>query len=247
MRLQRGMRSDTFGGLTVRLTGGRDREGGGEPGDPTVILLHGFGAPGEDLVPLWRVLDVPRATRFVFPAAPIDLGRQFAGGRAWWRLDMERMQQIAMGSTVGDDEAHGREIPEGLVEARAQVSALVDEVSDKMPGPLVLGGFSQGAMLACDVALRSPRPLAGLVLMSGTVLAVDEWRALAPSRKGLPVLLSHGERDPLLAFAAAQRLRKLLDEAGLVVDWVPFPGGHEIPQSVLDGVGRLVTRVAASR
>ena len=58
------MKVDTFGGLTVRLTGGADRDGGGS-GGTVVVLLHGFGASGSDLVPLWRVLDVPETTRFV--------------------------------------------------------------------------------------------------------------------------------------------------------------------------------------
>ena len=57
------MRTLELGGLECRVVGGSDREGGGD--GPVVVLLHGFGAPGDDLVPLWRVMDVPRGTRFV--------------------------------------------------------------------------------------------------------------------------------------------------------------------------------------
>ena len=60
------MRTTTLGQLTVHLTGGTDREGGGD--GPLVVLLHGFGAPGTDLVPLWRELRAPPGTRFAFPA-----------------------------------------------------------------------------------------------------------------------------------------------------------------------------------
>ena len=222
----------------MRLAGGRDREGGGEPGDPTVILLHGFGAQATDLVSLWRVLDVPRETRFVFPGAPIELGPEYLGGRAWWPLDLSR---ISVSGPAHEDPERAHHIPDGLAHARRLVDALLDEVREKMPGPLFLGGFSQGAMLSCDVALRSDEPLAGLILLSGPLLAVDDWRRLAPARKGLPVVQSHGRADPLLAFAAAERLRDLLTEAGLSVDWIPFNGGHEIPQSAMDAIGRLVT------
>src|SRR5262245_45871791 len=85
----RSMKDAIIGGGRVKLAGGTDREGGGE--GPLVVLLHGFGAPGDDLVPLFRQLDVPRSVRFAFPEAPIDLGElvgpAYAGGRAWWMID----------------------------------------------------------------------------------------------------------------------------------------------------------------
>lgn len=71
------MREETFGSLRVRITGGADREGGGD--GPAIVLLHGFGAPGHDLVGLWRTLRVPEGTRFVFPEAPLSLGPAYMG------------------------------------------------------------------------------------------------------------------------------------------------------------------------
>ncbi|MSP60975.1 MAG: esterase [Myxococcales bacterium] len=233
------MRDATFGGLKVHLTGGADRSGGGD--GPVVVLLHGFGAPGTDLVPLARVLDVPRGTRFVFPEAPLSLGWQFAGGRAWWLIDIDAMQQAMM---EGRQRELASTVPEGLPEARQNLLALLDDVERTMAPPkLILGGFSQGAMLACDVALHSDRPLAGLVLMSGTLLAEEEWKKLAPRRLGLRVVQSHGSEDPLLPVDGAERLRGLLEGAGLAVEWVRFRGGHEIPERVLERMGALITEV----
>jgi phospholipase/carboxylesterase len=82
------MREERFAGITVRLTGGEDREGGGD--GPLVVLMHGFGAPGTDLVDLWRVLNVPSSTRFAFPEAPHEIPGMF-GARAWWMLDLARV------------------------------------------------------------------------------------------------------------------------------------------------------------
>ena len=90
------MREAIFGGLRVRITGGSDREGGRKGEGPTVVLLHGFGAPGDDLVPLWRVLDVPREVRFVFPAAPLPLDMGYGDARAWWLIDMERIERAQL-------------------------------------------------------------------------------------------------------------------------------------------------------
>lgn len=236
------MRNGEMGGLRVRITGGTDREGGGD--GPVIVLLHGFGAPGDDLVPLWRVIPAPAGTRFVFPEAPLSLAEAgYAEGRAWWMIDMERLIQRQRTGQV--DEAKLRaEIPPGLEASRERVVAMLDEVEKTMsPSRIVLGGFSQGAMLACDVALRTERPLAGLVMLSGTLIAETEWSPLMAKRRGLQVLQSHGQSDALLPFSAAERLRDELTTAGLDVKWVPFRGGHEIPPNVREELGAFVTRV----
>jgi phospholipase/carboxylesterase len=236
------MRTTRMAGLTVRIAGGSDREGGGS--GPVVVLMHGFGAPGEDLVSLQRVIDVPREVRFVFPEAPLA-PPEFAGfgGRAWWQLDLARLQAAA----TGRKHDRTRETPAGLADARARVIELLDAVERELGvsgDRIVLGGFSQGAMLACDVALRSERALAGLVLMSSTLLCVDEWQPLMQRRKELPILQSHGTLDPLLDFNAAVALRDLLRGEGCSVEWVEFRGAHEIPMTVLQAIGGFVRKHA---
>ena len=237
------MRQDNIGGLTVRLTGGTDGHGGGH--GPVVILLHGFGAPGDDLVPLWQYLDAPRGTRFVFPAGPLSLSMGLGESRAWWMLDLDR---ITKDREAGRPRDLSQEVPKGLAEAREKILALLRDLDPRGgtdPKKTVLGGFSQGAMLACDVALRSPRPLAGLVLLSGTLVSQREWEPLMPKRKGLRVLQSHGNQDPLLPFSQAERLRDLLKGAGMVVDWNSFRGGHEIPEAVLNRLSTFLRTVLA--
>jgi phospholipase/carboxylesterase len=242
------MRVVKLGELTAIVTGGTDREGGGD--GPVLVLLHGFGAPGTDLVSLYRVLDVPKEVRFVFPAAPIALdpgAPEEMAPRAWWPLDIPRLQQAM---AQGRSAELAREKPAGLDEAREVVNGLLDALEKEYLAPLervVLGGFSQGAMLACDVALRASRSPAGLVVLSGAPLAAPEWRALAPARKGLPVLMSHGRSDPVLPFAGGEYLRDLLREAGLAVDFIEWNGGHGIPNGVLERLGPFLTARAAER
>src|SRR5512140_2762492 len=118
------MRQASFGPLSVRLAGGSDREGGGT--GPLVVLMHGFGAPGGDLVPLWRELSVSRETRFAFPEAPLPLS--FEGGlglddaRAWWLIDVER---FARAQANDDVERLIHEVPDGLAEARGMVMEML--------------------------------------------------------------------------------------------------------------------------
>ncbi len=130
--------------------------------------------------------------------------------------------------------------------ARPMVDELLTEIERTLappPGKVVLGGFSQGAMLSLDVALRTTHPLAGLVLMSGTHIAADEWAPRLEARQGLPVFMSHGTADPLLRFAVAEGLRDTLVASGIPVEWVSFRGGHGIPPEVLDKVGAFLGRV----
>lgn len=244
-----------FGGLRVAITGGGDSPG--RESGPLVVLLHGFGASGRDLVPLAQFLPSPPGTRFAFPAAPLSLGGGFdlsmgdfglMDSRAWWMIDLERMQRRLLGASHGDYTALTQDIPDGLAAAREQLGKALDELEQALnvpPGKLVLGGFSQGAMLALDVALRTERPLAGLLLMSGALICEKEWVPLmaAAARRGLAVMQSHGRQDPLLPFVVAEQLRDHLRTAGLALDFCPFSGGHEIPPPVLKAAGALINKV----
>lgn len=237
------METTTFGRLEARVVGGTDRRGGGD--GPVVVLLHGFGAPGDDLVALHRVLPAPAGTRFVFPVAPLSLGSPFPGldARAWWPIDVAALERAIQRGELRD---LTREEPDGLADARAAVDALLDEVAARLaPSALVLGGFSQGAMLSTDVALRSRRDLAGLCLFSGSYLAARAWDPRFADRAGLPVFQSHGRQDPILPFSLAEQLRARLETAGLPVDWCPFDGPHTIPPEAMDRAGAFLSRVLA--
>jgi phospholipase/carboxylesterase len=240
------MRLVEFGELSAVLAGGSDRDGGGD--GPVVVLLHGYGAPGEDLVPLFRVLEVPREVRFVFPAAPLvldPLAPAALAGRAWWPLDFEALLER---QASGDLTQLQLMDPPGIDRARAQVEGLLDALPSALsvkPESILLGGFSQGAMLSVEVALASQRPLAGLAILSGTLIRKSVWTTRAPARHDLPVLQSHGRTDPILPYANAEALRELLTQAGLSVEWLPFGGGHGIPDSAVDRLGVFIRRIGA--
>lgn len=231
-----------IGGLECRVLDGTEQAGGELRG--VVILCHGFGAPADDLVGLAPEVmrlhpELAAHVRFVFPGAPLSLGAPF-GGRAWWPLDLERVQ-LAMASGALRDLSS--EVPEGAAEARRAMLSLVSELS-RMTGlgneRFVLGGFSQGAMLATDVTLRLEEGPAALALFSGTLLMEADWKQRAPRRRGLHVLQTHGRQDPLLAFEMAERLRDLLLEAGLEVDFRPFDGPHTISGEGVSAFADLV-------
>lgn len=218
-----------FGDLSARVVG---EEG------PVVVLLHGFGASGSDLVALSQVLGPNR--RYVFPEAPLTLPPMYGDGRAWWMLDLEKMQRAMMMGTPRD---LSEEYPEGLSAARAQLESHLSAVETEFGvkrGELVLGGFSQGAMLSCDVAIHGEAPKS-LVLLSGALLARDEWLP-AMKDSSLNVFQSHGTHDTVLAQSGGIALKESLEGAGSAVEWHSFRGGHEIPMPVLAALRSFLDR-----
>lgn len=245
------METTKLGPLTVRrivkpgATPGND----GENSAPLVMVLcHGFGAPGDDLVALAEAIDAPPGTVLLFPEALHSLQDLlahplYADARAWWLIDFARLERAI---ALGELRDLSGEVPEGLAEARDAFGEMLDALAKKERlDRLVLGGFSQGAMLTLDVALRRPElELAGLVLLSGTMIAEHEWTPLMPARRGMPVFQSHGDSDPILPFAVAERLRDAMSKSGLEVTFEPFAGPHTIPPRALE---RLSTWLCALR
>jgi phospholipase/carboxylesterase len=211
-----------------------------------VVLLHGFGASADDLLPLADEIaqDGAPSIRYAFPEAPLEISGVYGAARAWWMLELAQLEDELRRSAPRDRRG---EVPDGLPEARAQVLRLLDQLDARFPMPhaeLVLGGFSQGAMLALDVALHLPRPPAGLLLLSGTLINEAQWQPRLASLRGVPILQSHGRADNLLPYAAAEGLRDRLRAAGAAVEWHSFVGGHEIPRAVVAAIGAFLRRLA---
>jgi phospholipase/carboxylesterase len=222
----------SIGDLVCRTFGELSANTGPAP-QGLLVLCHGFGAPGTDLVGLGP--ELARVDRrlgstlpMVFPEAPIDLGPMYMGGRAWWHIDVGR---FAEARSPEDILALAAKEPEGLKAARRKLMKTLEVLMQQtgLPmGRIVLGGFSQGSMLATDVALRAEEAPAALCVYSGALIAKDAWAARAPHRKGLKVLQTHGRQDPILPFMIGEALRDLLTEAGLDVNFTAFNGPHTI-------------------
>lgn len=211
-------------------------DGGDEP-EIAVVMCHGYGAPGHDLAGLstpWIQLlgDDARRFRFVFPAAPNSLAELgMPDGRAWWSLNMSRLMEAMEANAF--DELH-QHVPPGIDDARQKLCETIELVKKELAGdetPLVLGGFSQGAMLSMETALRgSIDPPKHLVQFSGTVVCEPQWSAAMDRLSNTTVYQAHGQSDPILPYSSAQRLHELLKEGGVDVQFHSFDGPHTIDQ-----------------
>ena len=121
----------------------------------------------------------------------------------------------------------------------AEASAMLRECiaaalaqNDLTEADLIVGGFSQGAMVTTSVTLSGLRP-AVLAIFSGTLLHRTEWARQAEQHPGCRVVQSHGAQDPLLPMSAAVELKDLLVKAGFNLTFTEFQGGHTIPMPAL--------------
>jgi phospholipase/carboxylesterase len=201
-----------------------------DPKALTVVCCHGYGADMRDLAPLAPEIPVTRPLRWIFPDGPEALDW---GGRAWFPINIESFEEAQRAGKPRD--LSGGE-PAGMAEARVKLSALLEALA--VPAEtLVLMGFSQGAMMAVDAALRRTQAPAGVGILSGTLVDRKQLAALAPKLKGLPFFQSHGSVDPILGFAQALELEGELKAAGWKGSMLRFEGGHALPPEVIAGLG----------
>jgi len=227
-----------YGQLTCRVVDPPN----GAPARRVVVLSHGYGAPGTDLVDLagWFLdadATIAGSVQFVFPEAPIDLTPAgMPGGRAWWPVNMA---QIADFSAAENYEQLTTLKQDGLTDASNQLIEAVRDVqqqSNVVDNGLFLGGFSQGAMVSTDVVLRHGIQPAGLIVMSGMLICRDEWTRLADQHPGCPVIQTHGLMDPVVPYKTATWLRDMLTDSGFTVSFESFAGPHTIPPRALSDV-----------
>jgi len=216
------------------------------------VLCHGFGAPGDDLVGLvpWFIEMAPQKLTdvrplWVMPSAPLSLAAEgFGDGRAWWRISI---QSLLDSFASGQYDKLRNHVPEGIDEAREKLTTTIETLQTEFGIPAsktILGGFSQGAMLSVDTALRGlALPPAGLWLYSGTLICDPIWEPLAQRLNNTQIVQSHGTLDPILPMLSGQWLRDMLVKAGNRVDFVSFVGPHTIPPEAIEASWRSMERI----
>ena len=197
----------------------------GKPGH-LVVLLHGYGADGNDLIGLAPVL-APLMPDVVFyaPNAPYPSdgnphGYQwFAIARGDPALTLAGVRSVAH---FVDAFLDGKMAEHGLDESKT-----------------CLVGFSQGTMMALHVGLRRPRPLAGIIGFSGMLAGPEILKDEIKSRP--PILLAHGDSDEMLPHGLSERAAETLRQNGLQVGLHIAQGvGHGINDTALSHAARFL-------
>ena len=225
--------------------------------DFAVVVLHGLGASGSDFADLPNFFKQDQRLQskriiYVFPQAP----PQMMGMPAWWQIDV--MKFLTIHNMAPDDLAKLiREEPPGLSATRESLTQLLQEARQLASGggPLLsskkvlLGGFSQGAMTALDLALHqsAEETLAGVAFLSGAPIVVEQWAKRFEHHKKLPIFMSHGVADPTLPFVASGWVRELLQNHRMDFEFHEHSGGHNLgDDKVVRALTSFVSRVATT-
>jgi phospholipase/carboxylesterase len=187
------------------------------------VLHHGRGADELDLLPLADALDPERRLHVVAPRAPLTLPG--SPGYHWYVVPR-----------VGYPD------PETFRAAHAALAGFHDELWQRFgldPGRTVLGGFSMGAVMSFALGLGPGRPApAGILAFSGFVPTVEGWEPQVP--RSTAVFIAHGRADPVIGVEFARTARRLLEGAGMSVDYSESDVGHTIdPLTVGPAAGWL--------
>ena len=215
--------------MMPRLSGpSRPPASGGKP-RRLVILLHGLGADGNDLIglaPYWARL-LPSA-EFLSPNAPFPCDMAPDGYQ--WFSSQDRSPEVVLG---------------GVRAAAPILDAFIDEALEERgltSSELALVGFSQGTMMSLFVGLRRAAPVAGIVGFSGRLLAPELLASELRSRP--PILLVHGTEDPLVPYSSLAVAETTLKAAGVPVETVTSVGiGHSIDDQGLRRGGQFLQKV----
>lgn len=204
--------------------------GGVRDGAPVAVLLHGRGSHRRDLQGLRPGL--PAGTILVTPEAPHAGGPWgYGGGYAWYRY-------------VAED----RVVPETLATSLEALDDLLDrlpEVVGVRPGPVFLGGFSQGGTTSLAWALTRPGRVAGVLNFSGFLVDDPSVPVTPESAGATPVFWGHGLQDPAIPFALGERGRSRLREVGAPLETGDYPIGHWIDPGEMDDARRWMEGVLA--
>ena len=209
------------------------------PASASVIWLHGLGADGNDFVPIVPELRLPAlpGIRFVFPHAPVrpvtlNMGMRM---RAWY--DIKTLTAEGRADEAGLGESVGR--LNGLIAAERALGIAAARI--------VVAGFSQGGAVALHGALRHPEALAGILALSCYLpLQAVLAGGLAEANRQTPILMCHGQYDPVLPLALGVMACNWLRATGYRVDWKEYPMQHQVcGPEIQDVAAWLRTRLPA--
>lgn len=206
--------------MAAELTALR-REAAGEPAG-ALVLLHGRGADEHDLYPLLDALDPERRLLGLTPRGPLALP---PGGAHWYRLG---------GIPTPDPETFWGSY------------RLLDDWLDTLPfgaERVVLGGFSQGCVMAWALGLARGRPRpAALVQLSGFLPRVDGLDLAFEDLAGRPVAIAHGSLDPVIPVDFSREARAVAEANGADLLYREAPLPHTIDPRLVPELAALVRR-----
>ena len=201
----------------------RHRLADGEPAG-ALVLMHGRGVDENDLFPLLDVLDPERRLEAFTPRAPLQPPGHT--GNHWYVVE-----RVGYPDKATFDSTY------------AALGSWLDAIADETgvpPERTVLGGFSQGGVMAYAMGLGPGRPRpAAILALSSFVPTVEGWEPDFEGRADLPVYHSHGVNDPIITVKFGREAAELL-QGKVALTYREHPGGHNIDPRSLDEIQSVI-------
>lgn len=217
------------------------------PDAPVVVMLHGFGTNRYELLHLCDQLDIPPCL-FVLPDAPHPVARASSEAHAWYdrythsRKDMEDSRDYLF--AVMDH--FSENISDGSMSLSGPSTELTDTLTPEespKPRPVIIMGFSQGALMALEAGLNYKGNIEAIVSMSGFIEYPKKTLAHPVAPRQTPILLVHGEWDPVIQEDDTQETIGALKRAGYRPVLKEFLMGHKVTYATVTAVSTFLQGV----
>tara|TARA_Y100000590_G_scaffold371959_1_gene434660 strand:- start:1867 stop:2553 length:687 start_codon:yes stop_codon:yes gene_type:complete len=193
---------------------------------PIVVLMHGFGASSKDLAPLASAINA-RGYIYAFPQAPIEMRMGFGGiGYAWAPIS-------------------GDGIEESINNSKSLINRFLDELLELYGDEdtkVVLGGFSQGAMMALEVGLESPGRITGILSCSGW-LNSSQLDTEPESNNQQQLFIGHGSLDDIVPIQKSIEAVGKLSAKGYLTEFHEYDIAHEISHVEISDISEWIQSV----
>ena len=203
----------------------------------SVIWLHGLGADGNDFAPIVPQLNLSLdfGVRFIFPhapAIPVTINSGYVMP-AWYDI-----KQVDVDRHVDNEQ---------LQESASRIHDLIDREIERgiQSTRIIVAGFSQGGAVSFEAALSYEQPLAGIMALSTYFATVDTIK-INVIQQSIPILICHGEHDPVVSESLGKRSRASLEKLGFDPEYHSYPIEHSVCPQEIEDIGKWISRVLRS-
>ena len=203
----------------------------------SVIWLHGLGADGNDFAPIVPQLNLSLdfGVRFIFPhapAIPVTINSGYVMP-AWYDI-----KQVDVDRHVDNEQ---------LQESASRIHDLIDREIERgiQSTRIIVAAFSQGGAVSFEAALSYEQPLAGIMALS-TYFATVGTIKINAIQQSIPILICHGERDPVVSESLGKRSRASLEKLGFDPEYHSYPIEHSVCSQEIEDIGNWISRVFKS-
>ena len=192
-----------------------------------IVVLHGYGANMRDLLALSENIGGDESI-LVFPNAPFEFQLSYQlSGYAW----------------IFPPSMDPEDVPESMLDSENKLMGMIQELIEsygiKSPN-VILGGFSQGAMMSALVGLANPKIFKGVFMLSGMLLGESYLASKMQANNSQAVFISHGNLDSLVPFTHCKKTIAFLEEYDYKPEFHEYSMGHELSMESIQDLARWV-------